>query len=98
MKLQFPELSNSIRGEESNIFRNKLGETICVEVKATQDQTSALLEKVLNGDKQAAELLALEVHKDIEIDTIRTVAPRGDFDIDLSNLGVWIDPIGWCVS
>lgn len=72
-----------------------MGETISVEVKASQEETSSLLEKVLNGDRLAADLLAFEVHKDIEIETIKTVLPHGKFDIDLSSLGVWIDPIGW---
>lgn len=94
---QFPVLIGNILGEESNIFKNKLGESICVEVKASEDETSSLLEKVLNGDRLAANLLAIEVHKDIAIETIRTLVPNGNFELDLTNLGVWIDPIGWYV-
>lgn len=69
-----------------------------MEVKASQAETSCLLEKVLNGDRLAADLLALEVHKDIEIEAIRTAVPQGTFELDLSTLGLWIDPIGWWVT
>lgn len=75
-----------------------MGETICVEVKATQDETSCLLEKVLNGDRLAAGLLATEVHRDIEKETINITLPKTNFQMDLNNLGVWIDPIGWYVT
>lgn len=64
-------------------------------MKASEAETSCLLEKVLNGDTKAANLLAVEVHKDIEIETITSNIPELDFEIDLEILGVWIDPIGW---
>ncbi|CAG9863153.1 unnamed protein product [Phyllotreta striolata] len=90
---QFKELSSSIRGEENNVFKNKLGDKIRVEVKPTEEDTSNLLEMVLNGDQQAASRLASEVHRNLEIDSIKTDVPQKNFDIDLSKLGVWIDPI-----
>ncbi|XP_074032748.1 inositol polyphosphate 1-phosphatase isoform X2 [Leptinotarsa decemlineata] len=90
---QFQELSSHIKGEENNVFRNQLGQEICVEVMPSQQETSNLLEKVLNGDRIAAELLAAEVHKEIELAEINTTIPQQDFCIDLTELGVWIDPI-----
>ena len=41
-------------GEENNLFTNKLGETITVEVKNTQLQTTELLTAILDGNKEAA--------------------------------------------
>lgn len=71
-----------------------MGEEIAVEVKPSLDETSALLEKVLNGDEVAAKILATEVHKTVDIGDIRTRIPERDFQINLEKLGIWIDPIG----
>lgn len=92
---KFPELKNFIRGEESNTFSNTLGETITVDVKQTEAETAELLGKVLDGDNRAAELLAVEVHKDILMDDINTkISGCLDLEISLDDLAVWIDPIG----
>lgn len=93
--MQFPELAEHIHGEESNSFSNTLGETITVEIRETQQKTAELLYKVLDGDKNAADILAAEVHKNIVMDDINSqISSCLNLDIPVSNLGVWIDPIG----
>ena len=59
------------------------------------NETANLLEIVLNGDTKAACLLAAEVHREISLDDINTSTPQlSDLQIETSNVGVWIDPIG----
>lgn len=90
---RFEELAPNIRGEENNIFKNKLGEKICVEIKHNEEETSNLLEIVLNGDHVAATLLAAEVHRDLNIEDINTDVPSKKFGVNFDELGIWIDPI-----
>ncbi|CAH1113829.1 unnamed protein product [Psylliodes chrysocephalus] len=90
---QFEELSSSIKGEENNVFKNKLGEKICVQVKPSEAETSSLLETVLNGDQLAATRLAAEVHRNLDIRNVKTDIPQNDFEVDIEELGIWIDPI-----
>ena len=47
----FPELENSILGEESNKFTNKLGNCLTVEVKDTMEETKKFLVKVLGNNQ-----------------------------------------------
>lgn len=91
---QFPDLKGSIEGEEDNTFRNKLGESVKVEIKESIAETSALLQTVLVGDTLAAEKLALEVHRDIQMSDVNTsFIPKDEIEIG-ETLGIWIDPIG----
>ncbi|KAM8794163.1 inositol polyphosphate 1-phosphatase [Eudromia elegans] len=88
---QFPELRDHIGGEESNEIRNALGETVAVRVCATEGDTAALLCRVLQQDRAAAELLAAAVHQDValsdpELDAVALSVPTGE-------LALWIDPI-----
>ena len=53
------------QGEETNEFTNTLGENIKVRICDTQEETSALLCRVLDGRKVAADLLAKEVHSPV---------------------------------
>lgn len=54
-----------------------------------------LLTKVMNNDAVAAELLAAEVHKDVQLSDVPiTLDIPNDFDINVDDLGIWIDPIG----
>ncbi|XP_059490742.1 inositol polyphosphate 1-phosphatase [Neocloeon triangulifer] len=91
---KFPELIGFIQGEESNLFTNTLGETIEVKVMITQEDTAELLCKVLDGDKSAADLLALEVHRDV---TVESDIPNELNDtnnlLPMDTIGIWIDPI-----
>ncbi|CAG7723327.1 unnamed protein product [Allacma fusca] len=56
-----------IFGEECNTFTNALGESITVSVQDNVQRTADLLGTVLNGNVQAAKILAEEVHKEISI-------------------------------
>ena len=47
----FPELEESILGEESNKFTNKLGNCLTVEVKDTMEETKKILVKVLGNNQ-----------------------------------------------
>ncbi|XP_076360918.1 inositol polyphosphate 1-phosphatase [Tachypleus tridentatus] len=89
---RFPGIEKSIQGEESNQFTNTLGESICVKVMATEAETENLLAKVLDGNNNAAVLLANLVHKDINNSVVE---PRLDSSIQLplNDIGIWIDPI-----
>ncbi|XP_059926073.1 inositol polyphosphate 1-phosphatase [Gadus macrocephalus] len=88
---EFPEMGGFIQGEESNKFENGLGESVVVTVCASETETAALLEAVLDGDSTAAALLAKAIHQDpAAVDT-----NTGDLSIphSPSELGIWIDPI-----
>ncbi|VEN57918.1 unnamed protein product [Callosobruchus maculatus] len=91
--MQFQDLSDSVKGEENNTFTNKLGEKICVQVEETEEKTAHLLKRVLSGDQLAANLLAAEVHKEIDLKDVDTNIPSTDFEVDLHDLAIWIDPI-----
>lgn len=97
--LQFPLLRGYICGEEVNTFTNPLGESITVEVCATQDDTSTLLTKVLDGNAAAARLLAKAVHTEVATpeltEDVKRFLSETDY-LDLENVGVWIDPLGRC--
>ncbi|XP_077779917.1 inositol polyphosphate 1-phosphatase isoform X1 [Podarcis muralis] len=88
---KFPELQDHIRGEESNKFENGLGETVVVQVCPTQQETAALLEKVLDRKQAAAELLAAAIHQEVVLSdpALDDVAVT----ISTESMAVWIDPI-----
>lgn len=88
-------MAKGVQGEESNTFSNAMGETIVVKVCPTAEETTQLLAKVMDSDIETAELLATEVHKDVQLSDIPVVAELPlDFDINVNDLGIWIDPIG----
>ncbi|XP_015436632.1 PREDICTED: inositol polyphosphate 1-phosphatase [Dufourea novaeangliae] len=91
---EFPELVKAVQGEENNIFSNAMGETIVITVCSTIEETTELLAKVMESDITTAESLATEVHKDIELldVPVATELPL-DLDINIDNIGIWIDPI-----
>ena len=75
-----------------------LGESVQVRVCETQDDTSKLLNKVLDGRQGAADILAKLVHSDIspsdvKIEESLAKVPDED-DINVDDYGIWIDPIG----
>ncbi|XP_015743206.1 inositol polyphosphate 1-phosphatase [Python bivittatus] len=88
---EFPELQDHICGEESNKFENGLGEIVVVRVCPTQQETAALLQKVLDRKQTAAELLAAAVHQEVVLSdpALDNVAVT----ISTESLAVWIDPI-----
>ena len=92
----FPELKNNIFGEESNEFQNIYGEKIEVSVEESEIKTKNLLNKVLDGNTDAAHTLAQIVHTQTKLEEIKTTAlpdtiPANGFDI--KDIGIWIDPI-----
>ena len=91
----FPVLGKHIFGEESNKFTNTLGETIIVSVQDDETKTKKLLEKVLDGNQDAASILAKNVHASINLVDIETTIPKDipDNNFDIEDIGVWIDPI-----
>ena len=96
LNIQIPTL----QGEESNEFTNTLGEKICVKVCESQEETSDLLKKVLDGNEAAADILAKVVHSEFseESEVAKLLGDRfqelPDEEGDVSDLGIWIDPIG----
>merc|ERR1712002_743400 len=90
----FPNLRDSIFGEESNQFTNKLGQAVTVSVQKDEAATKELLARVLNDNKEAADLLAKEVHSDIKLDDILTsTIDKYNDSFNKEDIGVWIDPI-----
>jgi len=91
----FPEIEQNIFGEESNKFTNALGESIHVSVQSNESKTKDLLAKVLDGNLEAAKVLAKLVHSDIKIDDIAVEKPSdiANEGFDMKDVGIWIDPI-----
>lgn len=85
-----------VKGEETNVFSNTLGTSVIVEVCSTCIETSNLLSKVLDNDKYTANLLATEIHRDISITEVPNHVDSNTYElnIDVNDVGIWIDPIG----
>lgn len=49
--------------------------------------------QVLSGDTQAAELLAMEVHRDLGVEEV-DMDNLPQLNLPLEQCGIWIDPIG----
>lgn len=72
-----------------------MGESIIVQVCPTIEETIQLLAKVMGSDITTAELLATQVHKDVQFLDVPMIAELpSDFSINVDDLGIWIDPIG----
>ena len=100
--IKYPGLKDHIFGEESNKFTNTLGESVHVRVCDTQEDTSKLLSKVLDGRQGAADILAKLVHSDISPDDVKIEEGLSkvpdDEDISVDDFGIWIDPIGIAID
>ncbi|XP_066959706.1 inositol polyphosphate 1-phosphatase [Macrobrachium rosenbergii] len=92
IKTMIPSLEDYVQGEESAEFTNTLGEKITVKICETEKETANLLAKVLDGNAEAAELLAAVVHSDITLQLETELAPKIP-ELPINNLGIWIDPI-----
>ncbi|XP_066528258.1 inositol polyphosphate 1-phosphatase [Hoplias malabaricus] len=88
---QFPELTGFIHGEESNNFENGLGESVTVTVCPKEEDTAALLAKVLDGDQTAAALLTTAIHQNPQLRD--ELAESLQVDLSPEDVGIWIDPI-----
>ena len=100
--IKYPGLKDHIFGEESNKFTNTLGESVHVRVCDTQEDTSKLLSKVLDGRQGAADILAKLVHSDISPEDVKIEEGLSkvpdDEDISVDDFGIWIDPIGTTIN
>ncbi|XP_033762742.1 inositol polyphosphate 1-phosphatase-like [Pecten maximus] len=90
---KIPDIKGSIYGEESNTFTNAVGESITVEIQATKQHTTDLLNKVLDGNKRAADLLAREAHESVAVDVGSGLEKLVGLEVNVEDIGVWIDPI-----
>lgn len=88
----FPEMRDSIKGEEANKFENTLGDNIVVEINDDPAETKALLLKVLDGNEIAADALSEEIHKEVSTEESRQL-PDINESVEASKIGIWIDPI-----
>lgn len=68
------------------------GESVTITVCTTVEETAALLATVLDGDHTAASLLAQAIHQNPA--TIDAITDTLTLSLSLSDLGIWIDPIG----
>ncbi|XP_030767826.1 inositol polyphosphate 1-phosphatase isoform X2 [Sitophilus oryzae] len=91
VSLKFPEIKTKIEGEENCHFWNRLGEEVNIEIKSSEEETTKMLLNIMDGETAA--ILAAEVHKNISFSEIDTKMPEYDFDINIDELGIWIDPI-----
>ncbi|KAL5006428.1 hypothetical protein ScPMuIL_015234 [Solemya velum] len=89
---KYPEIAARVHGEESNKFTNVLGEAVTVEIKENKGETISLLSTVLDGNEEAVELLSNVIHTDVSIDCGEE-CHQLQAEIDISDIGVWIDPI-----
>lgn len=76
-----------------------MGESVQVRVCDTQEETSKLLSKVLNGRQGAADILAKLVHSEVSPDDDKSdskldLVPDNEENFNVDDLGIWIDPIG----
>ncbi|KAM7359319.1 inositol polyphosphate 1-phosphatase-like isoform 2-T6 [Cochliomyia hominivorax] len=92
---EFPEMKNNIKGEESPNFKNSQNEIVAIVVGENVSDTAECLLQILQSDYQeAAQILAEEVHRNVEFDKqLHEDLPELPNDVDYSQLGIWIDPI-----
>lgn len=62
-------------------------------IRPTVSETADVLNKVLNNNKEAAHLLAKALHEEVSMD-VGSKVTNLTLQLDLSNIGIWIDPIG----
>ncbi|XP_054033391.1 inositol polyphosphate 1-phosphatase [Dryobates pubescens] len=88
---EFPDLRGHIHGEESNEFQTGQGDTVTVQVCASPGDTAALLLSVLEPEREAAELLAAAVHREVVLSDAELAGV--ELGVHPRDLAVWIDPI-----
>lgn len=91
---QYPPFKDHIYGEESDHFTNSQGNVIIINVNGDIEDTVQLLTMALNGQLNLAQKLAKHVYEDMSVDIeIDLLDKLKGLKIDVSNLGLWIDPI-----
>ncbi|XP_023328718.1 inositol polyphosphate 1-phosphatase [Eurytemora carolleeae] len=90
-----PVLKERIYGEESASFTNSSGVTVNLNLNSSHQNTRNTLVQILDGNEKVAEILATEVHKAVELseDLKTQVEDLETTELDISDVGVWIDPI-----
>lgn len=86
-------------GEESGKFCMQGGSEALIEMRATVQETEAMLTSILGVDRRGvAQVLASEAHSEVPFAWSHheeaTCCELREKDVDFNNLGVWIDPIG----
>lgn len=83
-------------GEESNSFTNGLGETIVIELDDSEQETVSLLSKVLEGHAKLAQQISKAIYEPLPLALSSAIAREmEDLEVDIANIGLWIDPIGY---
>lgn len=75
------------------MFTNTAGESVEVTIQSTPEETKLLLTKVLDENQEAAALLAEALHATPDM-VLDSRLQDLNFDLDMDNIGIWIDPIG----
>ena len=97
--LQYPALEGYVLGEETASFTNQHGQTTDICIPPHHDaeavtSTTDMLRPALGGDNQAAEALSAAIHCRIEaVDEERELEGVSG-EVDVSQMGIWLDPIG----
>lgn len=83
---KFPELSNYVRGEECAEIGG-----VNIHLRSSVDETAELLKSLVQPN--LAKRMAIAAHSDV-IHPLCDKLPKDLPTIDVSDLGIWIDPIG----
>lgn len=82
-------------GEENDTIQNNKGQDVTIQVGETVEETLRCLSMALDDDLDSAKSLAEAAHKefgsaDLNVDCY----PPEVEDLELEQIGIWIDPIG----
>lgn len=83
---RFPELSGHVRGEECCEIGGK-----AIKLESSVDETAKLLSSLVQPN--LAKRMAVAAHSDVKHQLCNRL-PTDLPDVDVSDLGIWIDPIG----
>lgn len=79
-------------GQSVIVFVSGSGEGVTVTVCAKEEDTAALLAKVLDGDLTAASLLTKAIHHKLQLRDEK--AESLQLSLSSDDVAIWIDPIG----
>lgn len=95
--IQFPELNGNVYGEENDTIKNNKDQDVTIKVGETLEETFQCLSEALGDDLESARSLAEASHREFSLQELNvdSFPPEEDEgNINLENVGVWIDPIG----
>lgn len=83
-------------GEENDKIRNNKGVDVTIRVGETVDETLRCLIEALDDDLESARSLAEAAHEQFTLSDLNvdTYPPEETININIENVGIWIDPIG----